>query len=296
MKEKTSKTTYDLRIKGVLKLESQVIKTLKIICISTFLLSVAIQYIIPMFFATPTLEVINYQFIINVLLGIACSALISLVVLWIPFVSKKENQHTKLIALVKRVFFDYEKLLAVIDCNADRNDKENTYLGEFLLINATKKLEQDSNNLICEYEKSDVMSKNIEKIIDGVDEFLIPTTQVVSKFFDLIMPKEYKDNPDDVFFVKINKNFDKEENVSLYNQLSLSLGEILPSEHLFNLFSDYIAPSQAEFEMLKNDTQEQLEKIKKHTKQKRVFSIQNKLFIEVMKIQHEFLKKRMKKE
>ncbi len=283
----------DLRVKGALKQERNVIGMLLLICGFAFLLSIITQYIFPLCLSVLVLEVIHYEFLVNVFLGIACSALISLVCLWKPFVLKKEYQHSKLIALVKRVFFDYEKLLSVIDCNRDRNDKENTYLGEHLLIDAARKLEEDSNNLVCEYEKSDVVLKNIEKIIDGINSCFIPTTQVVLKFFDLIMPKEYKDNPNDLFFVNKNESFDREENIELYNQLRMSLEGIISFEDLINLFSDYINPNHTEFEVLRNNTLEQLQQMQKHIKQKKIFFAQNKLFVDVINIQNKFSNKRM---
>ena len=292
MKENSNKS-YDLRVKGALKQECNVIKILILICGFTFLLSVITQYIFPVILSDSILDAIHYEFLINLSLGIGCSASVSFVCLWKPFISKKEAQYAKLVSLVKRLFFDYEKLLSVIDCNRDREDKDTTYLGEHLLIEAARKVEEDSNNLVCEYEKSDVVSKNIEKIIDCVNSYLIPTTQCVLKFFDLIIPKEYKENPNDLFFINKNESFDKEENIELYNHLRMSLEEIISFEELMNLFSVYLNPNYTEIEVLRNNTLEQLQQMQKHIKQKKIFFAQNKLFVDVINIQNKFSNKRM---
>ncbi len=284
------KKTQELKLKGALKLESRVIKALKIISIFAFLLSTAMQYIFPMVFSTYILEAIHYEFIINVLLGTACSASISLICLWIPFISRRENQYAKLKALAKKLFLDYIRIIIAIDSNSERNNTENTFLGEFHLISVAKELEQDTNELIYEYEKSDIVSKNIKAIIDKENTVFLPISQITAYFVNLLMPEEYKKNPNDLLSLNKNKAFDKAENEALYNQLRLSLDEIISYKDMLDLFSGYINPNYMDFEISGNGM-EQLKNIQKYCQQKKVFNIQNDLFIKVITLQEEFWKK-----
>lgn len=281
------KKKYDLKTKGSLKLEEQTIKILIIIVVSSFILGLILQYISPMFFSEIILDKIHYEFIINVLLGISCSACISSICIWVPYRSNKENQHRKLIKSIKNIYFDYYDLLSIIEHNKMRNNND-TYMCEYSLLKAAKKLEQDSYNLILEYEDSDIVSKNIDEIKKSTVEVFIPSTQIVESFINLIMPLEYKKNPDDLLFIEKIEDFDQDKNVQLYDQLKLSLDEILSAKKVDTLFSDYINRNCIKYEIVHHKTKTFLEKTQECVVQEKIHNIENKMRLNIINIMKKF--------
>lgn len=283
----------DLKTKGALKFEQKTISMLLAISIVAFVLSAIMQYVFPFFIEESTLELYHYQYIINVLLGGACSATISLICVWIPFISKKEAQETIVILKVKKLYFAYNSLISSVVGNSDRDEKDKTYLGEICLFKACKELEDTSNELSDVYNKSNITSDNIERIIDHVDIVFLPVAKMTRNFVTIMVPPEHATKPEGVPIMQEHEYFDMEQNSALYNQLLASLEKIMPYEETINLFADYINPTSAAIETLKNSTQDLVSSMRTYSDQKRISTIQLELNNEIIKINHDYTNKRL---
>ena len=286
----------DLKTKGALKFEQKTISMLLTISIVAFVLSAIMQYVFPFFIEESTLELYHYQYIINVLLGGACSATISLICVWIPFISKKEAQETIVILKVKKLYFAYNSLISSVVGNSDRDEKDKTYLGEICLFKACKELEDASNELSDVYNKSNITSDNIERIIDHVDIVFLPVAKMTRNFVTIVVPPEHAANPEGVPITQEHQYFDAEQNSALYNQLLTSLEKITPYEEAVKIFADYINPSDAVIELLKNSTHNLLSSVQTHSEQKKISTIQIELNNQLVKINHEHSQKRMSRD
>lgn len=286
----------DLKTKGALKFEQKTISALLIISIAAFVLSTIMQYIFPLFIAESTLKLVGYQYIINVLLGGACSASISLICTWIPFISKKEAQQAVVILKVKKLYFAYNSLFSTVIGNSDRDDKDKTYLGEICLLKACKELEDASNELNDVYYGSNITSDNIKKIIDNLNIVFLPVAKMTRNFVTIVVPPEHAANPEGVPITQEHQYFDAEQNSALYNQLLTSLEKIMPYEETVKIFADYINPSDAVIELLKNSTHDLLSSVQTHSERKKISTIQIELNNQLVKIIHEHSQKRMSRD
>lgn len=289
----TKNKINDLKTKGSLKFEQKTISVLLIISIVAFFLSAIMQYIFPLFIAESMLELVSYQYIINVLLGGACSASISLICTWIPFISKKEAQQAVVILKVKKLYFAYNSLFSTVIGNSDRDDKDKTYLGEICLLKACKELEDASNELNDVYYGSNITSDSIKRIIDNLNIVFLPVANMTRTFVTIMVPPEHTANPEGVPITQEHPYFDVEQNRALYKQLLTSLEKIMPYDETEKMFADYINPNSSAMEILKNSTQDLLSSMQTHSEQKRISIIQIELTNEIIKINHDYTNKRL---
>lgn len=283
----------NLQLKGALKLEKKTIRILLFISMFALSLSVVIQYVFPMYVAKEILELIHYEFIINVLLGVAGSASISLICIWIPFLTKKEVHQNRLILAVKDLFYNYKEMRVAILSNSNRDISDTTFLGELTLIKHAQTLEKSARKLLSEYGDYDITCESLEKVVDSVNTVFIPIVEMISDFIKIILPQDHNGFQD--LFGRKKEDFDINENKELYIELISSMDEIMPYEEIVKLFSDYVDHKFAAIEIFQKGTNDFLENIQLYNDQTRISLIKMELNYKMMMIFNKFSDERFRK-
>lgn len=279
----------ELKISGGLKLERKTIIVLFIICGSTLLLGLLTQYIFSLIVTDIFWDRWHVDFIINVLLGISCSAAISLICVWVPYISKKETQLTKLIKLAKNMYYDYEKMRRSIISLGTEKPLDNTYYGEIAVIKKAEALEKSASALFEEYCNSNIISENFENIVDSVNTVFIPMAQMTSKYVKVLLPREnitYQE-----LFVEKKHGFMLEENLKIYEELLFSIDKIMSNKDVCSLFFECANLKISSLELIKSSTEGFIENIERHEEQIKIHTIESSLIKNLLTIQMDYMKK-----
>ncbi len=283
-KQKRKSSIGVKNLKGSLKLEQQVIMILSIISMGTLLLSIILEYIYPIFILQHVLTELHVQFTINVLLGISCSSVISLICILIPFLCNKKKQEDMLFILIKKLFFYYETLITSITqtIKVDKNDK--TYLGEIVLYRQAIKLERTILDLKGKYEESDIILNEIESIVGNAHSVFLPIVGIIKNFIFFVIPQEYATDLEAIPLDKIKPDFMLEKNKELYDELFSSLEEFKPCEEIRAMFNDVININSATMEMFKESSQNLLNDIIGNKENEKTALMQMKLNYKMLTI------------
>lgn len=280
----------DCKIIGALKLEFSVVKILAVVSVMFFSLSILIEYVFPIFIENSLLVKMHHQFIVNVLLGIAGSSSISFLCLFIPFLSKKQNQQTKLILQVKEVFLIYAKIYQIIKSECQKSDNEILSTTEYSLLSFSEKLKESSKSLIDMYNEFDICSKSIEKIIECIETSFFPLVEIVGIFSEIVLSNK-DGKKDESVFVGLTGDLEKEKRIMLFQQLLCSLESIKSYSEVIALSSAYIKIENLNFEVLRDDSKKILDGMKKIIFEQKNYNKKMEFLSRIQEINMDFSRK-----
>lgn len=275
-----------MKIKGTLRLERKIIDVLLTISVTALILGGIIEYILPLFVTEEILNSIHHQFVINILLGASCSALISWLCLWGPFLAKKHRQELELIRQVKELYCAYEQLYNVINANRNSEEENNIpYSGEVHLNKVAVELEKQIKKLVETYRESDVIFESVEKIVNKKDDIFIPIAEVTKYFTTLLVPEEYLDNIEMSFNAGPDIKFNREKNRALYEQLLHSLENVISHDEVCKLFEECIELDVSILQNLNCETVNILKSVQRSSVQNKIRYIKMEMSAKIMEIQ-----------
>ncbi len=281
----------DCKIIGALKLEFSVVKILAVVSVMFFSLSILIEYVFPIFIENSLLVKMHHQFIVNVLLGIAGSSSISFLCLFIPFLSKKQNQQTKLILQVKEVFLIYAKIYQIIKSECQKSDNEILSTTEYSLLSFSEKLKESSESLIDMYNEFDICSKSIEKIIECIETSFFPLVEIVGIFSEIVLSNKDGKKTESIF-VELTGDLEKNKRIKLFQQLLCSMENIKPYSEVIALSSAYIKTENLNFEVFRDDSKKILDGMKEFKFQQKNYNMKMEFLSQIQEIVTDFSRKK----
>lgn len=150
-----------IKFKNSLRDERNTICFLIAVSIISFLMSVFLEYILPVLISEEIYGRLHGGFLTNLALGISGSSIVSFLAIVFPFVDKKNKQYNYINEKLKNVYNEYSVLYSYIILKSE-SDKEQS---DFDISEGIKNVQDSINVLITEYGSLDIKLESIDKII-----------------------------------------------------------------------------------------------------------------------------------
>lgn len=156
-----------INLKNKLKNEKIIINCLLIIGIISLLLSILCEFVIQKYLYF-YYNLLHFNYITNVLLGIAGSSIISFICILLPFLDKKETQIKTITSLLGKVYCSYLGIYNGISYKIKQNTLGDNYISDYVFYKNTIELYSHIQELDEEYQKSDIFSSEIDDILKNI--------------------------------------------------------------------------------------------------------------------------------
>lgn len=224
-----------INLKNKLKNEKIIINCLLIIGIISLLLSMLCEFVIQKYLYF-YYNLLHFNYITNVLLGIAGSSIISFICILLPFLDKKETQIKTITSLLGKVYCSYLGIHNGISYKIKQNTLGDNYISDYVFYKNTIELYSHIQELDEEYQKSDIFSSEIDDILKNIKNKLTINIDILQSFFESIIPDRIIKEPNVNVLDKKSAEQLQEQN-ELYSLLLDKLNSIFHIGDFENTFS-----------------------------------------------------------
>lgn len=172
-----------IKLTKTLKTEQKTLHILLVTGIVAFLLSILLELVVSQFMCVSLYETLHLNYLVNILLGISCSAVISFIGLIFPYLYRKNGQIDGILSELKEIYYKYLIIHKSISDIREQND----YSFEKSLYTDADELTKKIYAFIANYENSNITSEDIEVIKEVLRKNIIMNLEVVKKFCSIFI-------------------------------------------------------------------------------------------------------------
>lgn len=175
------------KFKGTLKTEYTTITILLVVCLCSLLVSLFIEFILNVFIKYEICQKLHFEYVNNVMLGIAASAAISYLSLLFPFLHRKNEQISSITNKLDEIYSQYTQIYTTILLSSNGKNKLDDYSKEYDLLKLCNELNENIVNVKSLYRKSQFTSKDMEKNINMLENNLKINLSMIKEFCNFFL-------------------------------------------------------------------------------------------------------------